>query len=912
VKEKRAMQKAGTVSRAVAITLLASLCLPIAGKADIAIRQAAGTDSSHSLAYNPQSQEYLVVWIAGNIYAQGPVMAQRVSETGTLVGSPITITSFAFGKTSVAYNPAHNQFLVAYTTGILPDKTINGQLVDANGTLVGGSATLMGMASHPRLMYNSIAGTYLLLGLKTDLFSRKIGANGQPLATEVNVTNDASVDYSKFAAAYAPVTSAATPTGRYLVAKYPVSLMMLDSDGQPVNTLYNPQQGWYEASIPFKTGPNTGGEYDVDIAYGDTSGYSMWGKAFLVVWSDRNNYWNSQEWTGIWGGYVDPGKTEYLTTDAVVDNAFPISCIYAHWAYSAYASTWKPVVAFNSVARKFQIAWRETPSSDPSNDATVPHIRANAGFFSVPPSSNIVLSDITGTEEPATPAIAASTTSGSALVVWADSRNSATTGRDLYGALYDISGPAALPLIVTHTNDSGPGSLRQAILDANLRAGADSITFAIPLSDGGYQASMGVWKIQPLSPLPELLNDATLVNGISQTLFAGDTNPLGPEVEIDGSLAGYPADGFRIRSYWSGIWGLAINRFNGNGVLIEGPNAGGNLIIRSYIGVTPDGKNKAPNLGAGVLIRQAALNFVGFFDTLSANVIGGNSGMAGIWLAGAESRFNAIMVNSIGTDLLRAADLGNAGDGICISDSARDNAVTGYAFPSHVVVRNNAFAGMRVDGAASVRNLLAAGSVTGNSGPGIELSAGGNDQKAAPVITTADATGIAGTAAPRNMVFLYNDSDDEGEEYFATVYADASGHFTWSGTPKGPHITAVAVDTAQGPTLNNTSAFSAPASLIPTGCALTDEIPGAFGLLQNSPNPFNPTTRIRIQVSGTSHVRLVVYDLLGREVAVLVDEWKAPGRYTARWDGSGTASGVYFCRMTAGDFVDCIRMMLLK
>jgi hypothetical protein len=96
--------------------------------------------------------------------------------------------------------------------------------------------------------------------------------------------------------------------------------------------------------------------------------------------------------------------------------------------------------------------------------------------------------------------------------------------------------------------------------------------------------------------------------------------------------------------------------------------------------------------------------------------------------------------------------------------------------------------------------------------------------------------------------------------------------------------------------------------------------PLGIALLQNYPNPFNPVTIIRYSigaVSGqqsvvSSHVRLAVYDLLGREVAVLVDEKKAPGSYEVKFDGSRLASGVYFYRMQAGDFVQTRRLLLLK
>ncbi len=97
------------------------------------------------------------------------------------------------------------------------------------------------------------------------------------------------------------------------------------------------------------------------------------------------------------------------------------------------------------------------------------------------------------------------------------------------------------------------------------------------------------------------------------------------------------------------------------------------------------------------------------------------------------------------------------------------------------------------------------------------------------------------------------------------------------------------------------------------------QTPGGFMLEQNFPNPFNPTTQIRYdtaggsdRLTGTRHVRLVVYDMLGREVAVLVDERKAPGSYTVGFDASGLAAGAYVCRMTADGFVQSRRMMFLK
>jgi hypothetical protein len=88
--------------------------------------------------------------------------------------------------------------------------------------------------------------------------------------------------------------------------------------------------------------------------------------------------------------------------------------------------------------------------------------------------------------------------------------------------------------------------------------------------------------------------------------------------------------------------------------------------------------------------------------------------------------------------------------------------------------------------------------------------------------------------------------------------------------------------------------------------------PKEFLLDQNYPNPFNPVTVIRYQLAVNSFVTVRVYDLLGREVAMLVNEVKNAGGYNVQWDASGYASGLYFYRLQAGPFVEIKKMMLLR
>jgi len=89
-------------------------------------------------------------------------------------------------------------------------------------------------------------------------------------------------------------------------------------------------------------------------------------------------------------------------------------------------------------------------------------------------------------------------------------------------------------------------------------------------------------------------------------------------------------------------------------------------------------------------------------------------------------------------------------------------------------------------------------------------------------------------------------------------------------------------------------------------------LPDGFALHANYPNPFNPSTTIGYEITNASRVRIAVTDLLGREVAVLLDTDQPAGRYEVTWDAKGMASGVYYCRMEAGTFRDTRAMLLMR
>jgi hypothetical protein len=94
------------------------------------------------------------------------------------------------------------------------------------------------------------------------------------------------------------------------------------------------------------------------------------------------------------------------------------------------------------------------------------------------------------------------------------------------------------------------------------------------------------------------------------------------------------------------------------------------------------------------------------------------------------------------------------------------------------------------------------------------------------------------------------------------------------------------------------------------GCWLP--LPISFALHQNYPNPFNPTTTIRYELPKASIVTLSVFDILGREVSVLVNERRDAGSHEVNFCARNLASGVYLCRMQAGDFVQLRKLLLVQ
>jgi len=256
---------------------------------------------------------------------------------------------------------------------------------------------------------------------------------------------------------------------------------------------------------------------------------------------------------------------------------------------------------------------------------------------------------------------------------------------------------------VTTTSDSGPGSLRQAILDANANPGPDTITFCL--------TGAGPHTISPMSMLPSIV-DPVIIDG--ETQFGARCNSSGPEdatnamllIELNGASAGAGAHGLNITAGGSTVRGLVINRFAGSGIRIA--VNGGNKIECNFIGTDVTGTAALGNQMDGVTIQDSPMHVIGGSTGSARNVISGNV-MSGVAIAGTSSTMNVVSGNFIGTNAAGAAALANQ-TGVRVSDAVF-NAVGGDQVSQRNLISGNAGDGVEIidtaaDGDAGFNSVI--------------------------------------------------------------------------------------------------------------------------------------------------------------------------------------------------------------
>jgi parallel beta-helix repeat protein len=224
---------------------------------------------------------------------------------------------------------------------------------------------------------------------------------------------------------------------------------------------------------------------------------------------------------------------------------------------------------------------------------------------------------------------------------------------------------------VINNADSGQGSLRQAILDANAHAGPNTIIFDIP--------GAGAHTIQPLSPLPTITNPLVL-DATYQPGYAG-----APLIELNGSQAGSAANGLTITAANSVVRGLVVNGFN-TGALLEGS---GDRIEGCYLGTDVSGTQGLGN-ATGVEISGAG-DLIGGPAAGTGNLISGNSGDGVFIFFGSNN--DQVQGNTIGTDVTGTLPLGNHLNGVHIF-GVSGNLIGGPAAGAGNLISANTFEGI--------------------------------------------------------------------------------------------------------------------------------------------------------------------------------------------------------------------------
>jgi uncharacterized repeat protein (TIGR01451 family) len=250
---------------------------------------------------------------------------------------------------------------------------------------------------------------------------------------------------------------------------------------------------------------------------------------------------------------------------------------------------------------------------------------------------------------------------------------------------------------VINTNDAGPGSLRDAINQANGSPGGDLINFSI----GMNTPTIAVGSLLA-APLPTITETVTIDGATGGAI----------RIELDGTMAGAAADGLTIAAANCNIRSLVINRFTGNGISISG--AGGvNTIQNSFIGTDAAGTAMLNNAGSGVRIDSSPNNRIGGTTSGERNIISGNDA-SGVVISN-SSTGNQIQGNFIGTDMTGSAPLGNAGAGVVLDSNSFNNTIGGTGAGAGNIISGNAGQGVVLSLASSnfIQGNLIGTDVTG-------------------------------------------------------------------------------------------------------------------------------------------------------------------------------------------------------
>ena len=456
-------------------------------------------------------------------------------------------------------------------------------------------------------------------------------------------------------------------------------------------------------------------------------------------------------------------------------------------------------------------------------------------------------------------------------------------------------------LIVTSREDTGMGTLREAVIKANNQTGPDTIKFEIQDPTDG---ETGVVSL--LSPLPAITDPDLVIIGGVQIFDENLRYAYLPTVWINGSeISVDTAIGFTIRANNVELRHLTIIGFSGGGILFDGVEGG--RVFGCYVGfLLDDGDKRTLNNGQGIAINASTNIFIGpseipplaniisgygqngitisdssFFNIILGNYLGINPGTVHYFSDGhgengisisngsrhnevldnhiGQSQSNGIMIsasnqnvifnNFVGTDEEFSQDYGNQGSGIRLVSGASDNLLV-----NNHIGYNHSY-GILNEGNQTTQNLFSRNSISKNIMGGINNSLGGNLDLQPPVLQMGANREIRGTAAALQIIEFFFDEGMQGRFYIDSMTVGVAGSFSMTipAPPGDLNLTATTRDS-----VGNTSVFSEPIKLQEAGAINTvtttaDSGTGSFrwAITSANSNPGPDTIRFNIPKSDS-------------------------------------------------------------
>lgn len=419
-------------------------------------------------------------------------------------------------------------------------------------------------------------------------------------------------------------------------------------------------------------------------------------------------------------------------------------------------------------------------------------------------------------------------------------------------------------------------------------------------------------------------------------------NYIGIDINGEESLAN-KSDGIEIRGSSNNIIGSIepqggniISGNNGNGILIKYAESEKNQIIGNIIGMNYNNEHFLPNDFNGVEIRGGSFNIIGGKNIEERNIIAGNGSNGVLIRSNSSSETQLLNIDELSLENLITAYINSP-----ISSSKRDKTLKliKQEWNSVVSVKENIDAVLSLSDSGNY-NSIYGNSIFGNKILGIDLletnrenddedvDEGSNRGQNYPIIESVNGDGTNATIVynvnsspenskyPLHIEFFIADTAGQGKTYIGSdeyLETDARTNKSFVFAPsinigEGEYIVTTATDST-----GNTSEFSdSYTTTSVVGIQSKIENLNSFKLKQNYPNPFNPNTKINYSINAVMFVSLNVYDVLGREIANLVNQNQKPGDYSITFNAENLTSGIYYYTLETGNIIQTRKMILIK